>query len=346
MAHSSDGFPSGDLRLNNPSAQDFGRWDYGGAIDEYGATDNLPVWDKAAQTQNLANRIAQRRNTRIVGDAQGILGQGLRNLQTYRPGGAAALMSPFYSQMAQVALSDRQDAPDLMHNYMNKQRDDAKRESKRAGRRALAGQIIGAVGQVGAAYLTGGASLAVNLGKDGAGAGGGGSNLTLPGQGGGQKPAGGGSDNLTLPGGGNFSGPAAQPAAQGGGSGGQQGMIAGGGVAAAGALPGMPGGAPGAPGGPGSTSQLKGGPGPQSPGGSGPTTPSAGGAGGGGAGGGGAGAQQMAGGLYGVPGLTDQHLTAMAHDMVDREDEVHGLDSITALRASRARISYMLEAGA
>lgn len=49
------------------------------------------------------------------------------------------------------------------------------------------------------------------------------------------------------------------------------------------------------------------------------------------------------GGLYGVPGLTDQHLEAFAYDMLDHADEVQGLDPLTMFRASRARITQVLE---
>lgn len=144
-----------------------------GGVDELGFPDSgkNPPGEIADQVQLLAERAVARRNSRLDQDALAAIQGGLGNLQSYRPGGAAAMASPFYSQMAQVLQNSKTSAPDLLYNS----RLDAQRKAAKAARQAsnmqIAGAVIQAAGTV-LAPMTGGASIiastAINAGLNSA----------------------------------------------------------------------------------------------------------------------------------------------------------------------------------
>lgn len=147
-----------------------------GGVDELGFPDQgkNPPGEIADQVQLLAERTVARRNARLDDDALAALQGGLGNLQSYRPGGAAAMASPYYSQMAQVLQNSKTSAPDLLYNS----RLDAQRKASKAARQASNMQIAGAVIQAAGMVLapaTGGASIlastAINAGLNSAAAG-------------------------------------------------------------------------------------------------------------------------------------------------------------------------------
>lgn len=146
-----------------------------GGVDELGFPDSgkNPPGEIADQIQLLAERTVARRNSRLDQDALAALQGGLGQLQSYRPGGAAAMASPYYSQMAQVLQGSKTSAPDLLYNS----RLDAQRKASKASRQASNMQIAGAVIQAAGTILapvTGGASLlastAINAGLNSAAA--------------------------------------------------------------------------------------------------------------------------------------------------------------------------------
>jgi hypothetical protein len=147
-------------------------------LDERGFTNRLPPAPIAPYVQLQAERAAAERNSRLVRDALGWQQQGLANLQTYRPGGVAALQSPYYSQMSQITLADRGEAPDLMFDWRRDEAFQERRRQSRARRRAglaaAGGAVLGAVaGGLGAeslgistaAGIAGGAALGTGIGS-------------------------------------------------------------------------------------------------------------------------------------------------------------------------------------
>ena len=137
-----------------------------GIYDQFGNTNQIPAWQIAPDVQYGANVVAMRRNDMLAqqggAQAQIALNNGLQNLSSYRPGGAAALLSPYYQQQAntyfQTAMARRADAPDLMFKYDEKVRNNANKAAKQAGLVSAIGGLAGTA--LGA--LTGGA-FAPNL---------------------------------------------------------------------------------------------------------------------------------------------------------------------------------------
>ena len=126
-----------------------------GIYDEFGNTVGLPGSHIAPDVQHGANVVAMRRNDALVAgggaQAQQALRSGLGNMLAYRPGGAAAMTSGYYSQMAQqhfnTALARQQQAPDLMFRWADQVRKSAEEDAKKAGflsgGLSLAGMIAG-----------------------------------------------------------------------------------------------------------------------------------------------------------------------------------------------------------
>ena len=163
-------------------------------MSDLGFTSSLPGRRVGAETQYLAEKRTAERNQRLMEqgmdatrarteEAGGALQQGLGLLQSYRPGGAAALASGSYSQMANMIYGQggreadiysamRTEAPDLMFRYREHQRKSANRRAKRARIMGLVGTAIGAA----ATIATGGAAapLMAMGGAAAAGAAGGG----------------------------------------------------------------------------------------------------------------------------------------------------------------------------
>lgn len=135
-----------------------------GAFDEFGFTENLPMADVGPYAQHEANRIAAQRNARLGREAGAALYGGLHNLQSYRPGGAAAMASGMYGQQAATLLSMRQAAPDLMTMWRKVESDRARKDAERA---ALLSAGISAVGSLAGAALggIGGIGLGVSVNK-------------------------------------------------------------------------------------------------------------------------------------------------------------------------------------
>jgi len=107
----------------------------------------LPRLENAVDWQFLANQKAEQRRSALWGDAQGVLGQGIDLLQSYRPGGSAALASGLFGQRANMFAAQAQDteAPDLMMGYRQQKQLEADKEAKRAAR---FNRILGGIGAV------------------------------------------------------------------------------------------------------------------------------------------------------------------------------------------------------
>lgn len=118
-------------------------------LDDQGYTPTLPGKEVAVQAQYGSEKFIAGRNAGLRRDALASLRGGLGNLQSYRPGGAAALASPFYSQQADVLMNSQQDVPDLLHDV----RADAQAKADRARR-------IGQAIQVGATVIGAAATIA------------------------------------------------------------------------------------------------------------------------------------------------------------------------------------------
>lgn len=162
--------------LNDISRFVRGKGDYqsGASVDqkraammqEYGGVDSLgfptsgknPPAEIADQVQLLAERNVAQRNAGLNQDAFSALQGGLGQLQSYRPGGAAAMASPYYSQMAQVLQNSQTQAPDLLYNSRLQAQQKAKKAARQASNMQIAGAVISAAGAV-LAPATGGASL-------------------------------------------------------------------------------------------------------------------------------------------------------------------------------------------
>lgn len=99
--------------------------------NEFGFTSRLPPEWAAADAQFKAERKAFERNKMLEGQALATQKEGLGNLQTYRPGGASSLLSPYYSNMSNVILGMRRDAPDLMFRYREHQATKARKAAER-----------------------------------------------------------------------------------------------------------------------------------------------------------------------------------------------------------------------
>lgn len=264
-----------------------------GAFDELGYTEKIPQGGIAPFAQFESERIVAQRNARLMGEAVTTIGDARSNalgrMESYRPGGAAALASGIDMQagmgMANMLAASRTEAPDLL--YQNR-RDRSRRAAQKARQMQYiqlavqgglaAAALIPGVGGAGAlaAGLTAAGNVGtalINKGESGQqqlqGTGGGASSFKQVPQTEQQKKQdalGGAQGFIEVP-------KDQQQQQQGKDQGSQlqsqggAGLLGGGGVAATGALSGMPGGAPG---GPGSGSQLGGSPG-GGPGG--PTSP-------------------------------------------------------------------------
>lgn len=255
-----------------------------GIYDERGDVRGLPGYHIAPDVQLGHEMAVGRFNDRLAAragqQAQAALQSGISNLQAYRPGGAAAMLSGLYQGRAQAAFTTaqmrRRDPLNLMFRYDERVRKSAERQAKTA---SIIGAVGSLVGTVAGAALGGRFGLAptVNIGSSPSVPGGEGTQVFPGGQGGALVPgaqslsmtpgAGGGESLGGVPGGGEFMGAPERAALQeslmrvsspqGGGSGRKSMAPQGGG---GGPAPG-PGGGP-APGGP---APGPGGPPPQGP---------------------------------------------------------------------------------
>lgn len=135
------------------ASQEYAQWNMQ-RMSDLGFSDILPRSRVAPDIQFLANRAAAERNDRLMRQAlasgrrdfsaaRGALMSGVENMQTYRPGGAAAMASPYYQGIANTLMTQadfnlrgaaarRQEAPDLMFRYDEQVRKSAEKEAKRA----------------------------------------------------------------------------------------------------------------------------------------------------------------------------------------------------------------------
>jgi hypothetical protein len=88
-----------------------------GRMDEFGYTDFVPDNSNALNVQLRAERRVAARNQRIAEQAGRANIEGLRNMQSYRPGGAASMMSNYYSNAANLIMGQQTEAPDLLGGY-------------------------------------------------------------------------------------------------------------------------------------------------------------------------------------------------------------------------------------
>lgn len=137
-------------------------------LDQYGYTPVEPGKHVAYQAQYASNAYIAARNAAIRADALHTLQSGLGNLEQYRPGGAAALASPYYSNMAQLLMNSQLEPPDLMGQVRKESQQNANRQARNAmyaqigqGLLTVAGAAIG--GPAGAAV---GAGLGQAAGAD------------------------------------------------------------------------------------------------------------------------------------------------------------------------------------
>lgn len=109
-------------------------------VDELGYTEQLPGHVSGPELQHISSRTVGRRNAQLMRDALGTLKGGLGNLRSYRPGGAAAMSSGLYQNMAQVLQNSRTYAPDIVspgqYEYARKR---ARRKAKQARSRGRIG---------------------------------------------------------------------------------------------------------------------------------------------------------------------------------------------------------------
>ena len=174
-----------------------------GIYDELGYTRGLPGEAIGPDVQYGSGVVVGHRNDQLMAtggaQAQAALKSGLQNLQTYRPGGAAALLSGYYQDMAQTYLTTasarRTEAPNLMFRYDERQRARAEKAASKAAAINGIGKVLGTIAAVAAAPATGGASLMALPTMAG-----GGGTQTYPGGVGATVPGGGGSPSAIVPG--------------------------------------------------------------------------------------------------------------------------------------------------
>lgn len=135
-------------RYFTQSPYDQGVWDENGNPLRLPSQDNPYIFS----WQYEANRRAEQRRSMLWNDAQGALTQGANLLQSYRPGGSAALASGIYAQRANLYGMQAQtiEAPDVLMDWRRHQQHEANVESRRAARLSMglqaANTVIGAVG--------------------------------------------------------------------------------------------------------------------------------------------------------------------------------------------------------
>lgn len=134
-----------------------------GGLDAQGFARNpragAPPAEIADRIQALSEKTVSDTNATRRADALGSLQGGLGLLERSRPGGAAALASPFYSQMSNVQMNSQTEAPDMLANVRAQQQTAARKAARGAKNMQIAGGVLQAVATV-AAPFTGGASLA------------------------------------------------------------------------------------------------------------------------------------------------------------------------------------------
>lgn len=151
-------FSSGKRKRNRGRAYDEQRAeiydDQGNLIlDEQGYTPVMPGRYVARAAQYESERFVAKRNAQIRADALHALKGGLGLLSSYRPGGAAALTSPYFANMANVLMNSQIETPDLLANVRRAAQASAAKRARTAQALQIAGTAVGAIfgGPAGAA---------------------------------------------------------------------------------------------------------------------------------------------------------------------------------------------------
>jgi hypothetical protein len=118
-------------RTQDPYGQNAPQWDSSGF-----PVGGMPRGRFALDYQYEANRRAEERRRMLWGDAQQSMRQGLDLLQSYRPGGVAALASGGYSQKAQMYGTEalNTSAPDLLIDWREQIRQRAEQKTNELNR--------------------------------------------------------------------------------------------------------------------------------------------------------------------------------------------------------------------
>lgn len=159
--------------------------DYDQPVDELGFTEKLPGAHQGPPTQFRSEKQVAQRNANLMKGAFGRLGAGIDLLQSYRPGGAAALTSGLFQGQANVLAGSRTQAPDLLNYTRGAQAHRARKAARRGQKMALVGGLISAVGSVAGAAVGGAPGAAIGGAPGKAIAGAAGSTQEVYGQGGG-----------------------------------------------------------------------------------------------------------------------------------------------------------------
>lgn len=130
-----------------------------GQMDDFGYMDILPHETFALTAQLRANRRAEMRNQQLSDQAMRTQREGLGNLQTYRPGGAAAMTSGYYNNLSQMLIGKQTQAPDLLGRYREHRERKAR---KRADKMALMSAGAGSLANQGLSQVAGGAEQKAN----------------------------------------------------------------------------------------------------------------------------------------------------------------------------------------
>jgi len=119
----------------------------------------MPRGQYALDWQYEGNRRAEQRRQALWNDAQNVMRQGLDMLQSYRPGGSAALASGMYGQRASLYGSQAMntEAPDLLIGWRDRKQQEADAERRQAERFGRAVGLAG-LGMQGLMSYSGGGS--------------------------------------------------------------------------------------------------------------------------------------------------------------------------------------------
>lgn len=128
-----------------------GSW---GGVDRYGLPRNpsalMPDHELGPHVQFAADVARIRRNRRLEDDAFGAQQGALGLLESYRPGGAAAMASGVHSRMSDILLASRTDeTPDYLFRY----REHKAHEAQKAARRASQLKAVGTIAGIAASFI-------------------------------------------------------------------------------------------------------------------------------------------------------------------------------------------------
>ncbi len=117
-----------------------------GALDEFGFTKTRPGRHIAQEMQHLANRKVTARNVGIAGESRDMLLGQQKLLESRRPGGAMAMLSPLVRDAARMNLERRTAFPDLLSSVRQNAIHRANKAAKDAATLAAIGGVVQTVG--------------------------------------------------------------------------------------------------------------------------------------------------------------------------------------------------------